>query len=324
MTYDVVVVGAGPNGLAVHHALAAEGLSVLSVDQVGVCHHLEGFPAGMVFFSTAEKLTLDDTPMGDGEGTNPTLETGLAWYRDFAGRHALRVQGGRRLVGIDGSDGDFRLRFAAGEPISSRKVVMATGIFSQPNLLGVPGEGDASVSHYFRGAAGVAGERVLVVGCGNTAAEAALALLAENEVTISYRGAAPNDRRVKPWVLPDLLAALAGPVRGLMPSQVRSLAAGVAILETEKGEERVPFDRAYLLTGYRPDRDLLERVGLTLEGPKAVPRHNPVTLESTKAGIYVAGALLAGGDAHRVFIENGRLHGAPIAAHVKQTLASVA
>lgn len=322
MTADVVVVGAGPNGLAVHKALCDRGLSVLAVDQAGICHHLEGFPAGMVFFSTAEKLTLDETPMGDGEGTNPTLEMALAYYRDFAARHNLRVEGDRRLVGIEGEDGAFRLHFAAGEPIAARKVVLATGIYSQPNLLGVPGEDDPAVSHYYPGAAGISGQRVLLVGGGNTAAEAALDLMGGNEVILSYRGPAPNDRRVKPWVLPDLEAALAGPVRGVMQSTVTSLTGGVARFDTPAGEVEAPFDSAYILTGYGPDRALLERVGLTLEGAKDIPVHDPATLESTKPGIYVAGALLAGGDAHRVFIENGRLHGAPIAAHVQASLAA--
>lgn len=318
---DAVVVGAGPNGLAVLKALAEAGVDAMAVDKGAVCHHLEEFPENLVFFSTAERLTLDAAPMGDGPGTNPTLAQALDHYRGFVDRHALEVAADRELVALDGEDGGFSLTFADGGSIEARKVVLATGIYSQPRLLGVPGEEGPGVSHWYRGPHDAGDGPVLVVGGGNSAAEVVLDLLRSHRVTLVHRGSGLDPGKVKPWVLPEVEGAIeAGSVAALFASTVSSLEGGVATVTGPGGEERIPFGRAYLMTGYRPDRPLLEGVGLSLEGEREVPRHDPASLESSVPGVYVAGALLAGADAHRVFIENGRLHGAPIATHLSASL----
>ena len=311
MDHDAVVVGAGPNGLAVLHALRKAGLDAIGVDKGDLCENLTRFPRDIQFFSTAERLTLDDGRMGDGEGSHPSIQDVIDYFVDFTRRHDLSVLSGHELTSLTGADGDFRLSFKNGKDLRSRKVILATGVFGQPKILGIPGESESDVSHYYEGAA-LKGERVLVVGGGNSAAEAALGLVDANEVTLAFRRPELNRSRIKPWVLEPLGKTA---VRLLPSSEIQSVTGGVARFQS--GRE-IPFTRCYLLVGHEPDRDLLERVGLEMDGD--FPRCDPETRESSRPGIYVAGSLLRGDKAKREIMEKGRFHGTPIADHIRRSL----
>ena len=313
MDHDVVVVGAGPNGLAVLHALRKAGLDAIGVDKGDLCENLTRFPRDIRFFSTAERLTLDDGQMGDGEGSNPSIQEVIDYFVEFTRRHDLSVLSGHELTSLTGADGDFRLLFKNGTDLRSRKVVLVTGVFGQPKYLGIPGESESGLSHYYEGAT-LKGEQVLVVGGGNSAAEAALGLADENKVTLAFRRSELDRSRIKRWVLEPLEKT---EVRLLPSSEIQSVTGGVARFQSGK---EIPFTRCYLLVGHEPDRDLLGRIGLEMDGD--FPRCHPETRESSRPGVYVAGSLLRGVKDKREIMEKGRFHGPPIADHIRGALSA--
>jgi len=206
------------------------------------------------------------------------------------------------------------------ETVAAQYVVYATGYFESPNLLGVPGEDLPHVSHFFTEAHPYWRQRVVVVGGGNSAVEAALELhRAGARVTIVHF-LDQVDRGVKPWVLPDIVNRLKdGSIAARWRSRVAKIEPASVVLthEADGTTETLPADFVLALTGYRTDPRLLRMLGVTIDGTTGVPKHDPHTMETNIPGVYIAGVLSCGFDANKVFIENGRAHGDLICAHIK-------
>ena len=324
---DVLVVGAGPCGLAAAIALGRVGREALVVDRGPLVSSIAGYPTYLTFFSTAEKISIGGIPFVTG-GDKPTRREALAYYRLVADHFALRlrlyevVTAMRRAGAGEGHGFVAETERAGGRraTIRARAVVIATGYFGAPNLLGVPGESLPHVAHLFREGHEAFGREAVVVGGGNSAVEAAVELYrARARTTLVHFGEGP-DPNVKPWVLPDFENRVKeGSIRALWESRVVEIGIDTMRLTTPDGERTIPAQHVYLLTGFTPSTTLLEALGATVDPATGIPVHDATTMETEVPGLFVAGVLTAGYDANKVFIENGRDHGERIARALKGT-----
>ena len=324
-TTDLIVVGGGPTGLACAIEATKAGLSVRVIEKGAVVDAIRRFPIDMRFFTTRERLEIGGLPMTIPD-TKPTRSEALAYYRAAARHFDLDVRSYERVAQIAGQDGEFgievRDRFDRVRRYRARKVVIATGYFDHPNLLGVPGEDLSHVRHYFRDVHEAAGLPVVIVGGGNSAAEAALDLArAGAKVTIVLRKA-HFDPAVKYWVLPDIENRIQeGMIAGRFETHVTGISERAVRIEGEDGAEDVPAAFVYLLTGYHPDISFLRRVGVEVADDSWKPTVDSETLESNVAGIYLAGSVMCGRTTTQIFIENGRLDATRIIPALKGSLA---
>ena len=314
---DVVVVGAGPCGLAAALAIERAGWRALIIESSCVVSSIAGYPTYLTFFSTAERIEIGGMPFVVAT-EKPTRRDALAYYRDVVERQGLVVRQYERVEHIESDEGRFvvhsRPRGQDVRATSSRAVVIATGYFDSPNYLGVPGEDLPHVTHRYREGHEAFMRDAIVVGGKNSAAEAALDLYRSGaRVTMVYHGDGLSPS-VKPWVAPDLQNRITeGHIGTRWRSRVVAIEPSTIVLETPHGRERLPADHVYLLTGYTPKHELLRGIGATIDRITGIPVHDPATMETDVPGVFIAGVISAGNDANKVFIENGRGHGDLIA-----------
>ena len=320
---DLAVIGAGPCGLAVGVAAKRAHLACSLFDKGPVVSSLQRYPLYMTFFSTPEKLEIGVPFVTAGD--KPMRREALAYYRRVAEHFELDVRQYHAVVRVERTAEGFELEAqhpGAAEPetIHSRHVVCATGYFQSPNLLGVPGEDLPHVSHFFVEPHPYWQQRVVVVGGGNSAVEAALELSRVNARVTMVHFLSDFDRGVKPWVLPDITNRVKeGRVAVRWCSRVVEITRSHVVVRRDPDGDRetVPADFVVALTGYRADLRLLRSLGVQVDDTTGVPRHDPVTMETNVRGVYIAGVLSSGFDANKIFIENGREHGGRICDHIK-------
>lgn len=317
---DLLIVGAGPCGLATAISARRAGLRAIVVDAHVVASTITHYPTYVKFFSTAEKLALGGLPFVVA-AEKPGRRDALAYYRAVVQHFALEVRQYERVRAIEGASGGFRVRTRtrAGEDrvIRAGAVVVATGYFGSPNTLGVPGEDLPHVTHVFREGHEAFQQDVVVVGGGNSAAEAALDLWrAAARVTLVHFG--PTfDKRIKPWVLPDFENRVKeGSIVARWNARVAAIDPAAVRIATPAGEERIAASQVYVMTGFAPDLTLLRAAGVPVDPATGIPAHDPATLETSVPGLFIAGVVVAGFDANKVFIENGRYHGDRIVARL--------
>jgi len=314
--FDVVVIGAGPVGLACALEVRRRGLSVCVVDKGALVNSLVGYPTNMEFFSTPELLEIGGYPFPTAH-YKPLREDALDYYRRVAVGESLTLRLYERVLALEGAPGAYAVVTEKGR-IGARHVVVATGFFDVPNRLGVPGEELPHVSYYYKEPYAHVGRAVVVIGAKNSAAKAALQLVrAGAQVTLVVRGAAVSES-VKYWIRPDLLNRIAeGRITALFNTTVEAIdEAGVRVL-TPEGPRSLPAHFVYALTGYHPDYGLLTALGIDCRADAArTPWHDEATFETNRPGVYVAGTVCGGLNTSRWFIENGRHHAAVIAARI--------
>lgn len=312
---DVLVVGAGPCGLSAAVAAQRAGFRTVVIEKGCVTNSIALYPTYGTFFSSASKLELGDIPF-EIDAEKPTRREALAYYRRVVSHYGLDIRQYERVLSVEGGEGDFSVhtRASTGEERTyrTRWVVVATGYFDTPNLLGVPGEDLPHVSHYYDEGAPYFDQDVLVVGGGNSAAEAALDLERNGARVRLVHFLQAMDEGVKPWVLPDLEARFAdGSIATMWEHRVERIEPGFARLAGPAGEERVPADWVFAMTGWTPDPVLLREMGVPVDAETHIPAHDPATMETALPGVFIAGVIAAG--SNKTFIENGRLHGPIIA-----------
>ena len=326
-SFDVLVVGAGPTGLACAIDAQNAGMNVVLVDKGCLCNSLFHYPAHMTFFTTPELLEIGNMPFSS-PNQKPTRSEALEYYRKVAEHYSLDVRQYHLVDRVAGSDGDFAVhttdRFGREQVFHAKKLIVSTGYYDLPNYLGIPGEDLSKVHHYYNEPHPYFGLNVLVIGGKNSAAIAALDLWRHGaKVTLVHRGAEMHPH-VKYWILPDINNRVKnGEVAGYFRSTVQSITEDTVTLATPDGEKTLPNDFVFALTGYHPDFSFLERLGVQLDPENdRCPVVNPATLESNVAGIYLAGVIVAGERTNEIFIENGRFHGALIAGDLRAKMAA--
>jgi thioredoxin reductase (NADPH) len=315
---DVVIVGAGPSGLATAIAAERHHLSYTLLEKGTLVNSIFHFPSHMVFFTTPERLEIGDIPFLT-PYEKPTRLEALKYYRRVADTYRLRVEFGQQVLAIERQDEAGRPLFnvrartegGAARCWQGRSLVLATGYYDHPNLLGVPGEDLPHVQHYYTDAHPFFRKHVVVVGGGNSAAEAALDLYRNGAatVTVVHRHRELN-RQIKYWVLPDIVNRLnEGSVHARLGWRVVEIRPDCVLIACDDAGEELRANAVLLLTGYHPDRRLLEAAGVHLDPVTAVPQHDPDTLETNVRNLFLAGGVIAGTDTVPIFIETGRLHG---------------
>ena len=317
---DLLIVGGGPCGLAAAISAQRAGLSAVVLEGSSVVSTIAHYPTYVRFFSTAEKLALGDLPFIIAT-EKPTRRDALAYYREVVRYFGIPLRQYERVTSIEGAAGDFKVhsesRAHGALTTETRAVVVATGYFGSPNYLRVPGENLPNVTHVYREGHEAFDQDVVVVGGGNSAAEAALDLWRSGaRVTLTHFG--PTfDKKIKPWVLPDFVnREKEGSIAAKWNARVKSIEPDAVVITTEKGEERLPANLVYVMTGFAPNTDLLKQIGVPIDPVTGIPAHDPATLETAVPGVFIAGVVVAGFDANKVFIENGRYHGDKIVARI--------
>jgi thioredoxin reductase (NADPH) len=319
-TVDVLIVGAGPAGLATAVAARRAGLSGLVLEKGTLANSIYHFPQGMTFFTTPDLLEIGDLPFVT-PYEKPTRLEAVRYYRRVAEVMDLRLALGERVESVEREGTSFVIRShtvwvgkAHREVVrQARNVVLATGYYDQPNLLGIPGEDLPHVSHYYDDPHPFHRRQVVVVGGKNSAAIAALELFrAGAKVTLVHRGAAVSDS-VKYWIRPDLENRIReGSIEARFGFRVTQIRSDGVDIRGEGIAEELPTDAVLLLTGYRPDVRILEVAGVGIDPTTLAPDHDPETFETTVPGLFVAGSLVSGIETGQTFIENGRHHGEAI------------
>jgi thioredoxin reductase (NADPH) len=330
-TTELLIIGAGPCGLAVGIAAKQAGIPCVLLDRRTIVSTIERYPLAMTFFSTPERIEIGGVPF-IASHEKPTRQDGLIYYRRVAEHYGLDIRPGEDVVNVvrtvpgpPRSGPGFRVEVARRHDAKSYQasaVVFATGYYDNPNYLRIPGEDLPHVTHYFVEGHPYWHQRVIVIGAGNSSVDAALECWrAGATVTLVHFGEG-FDRTVKAWVLPDIVNRVKeGSIAVRWRSRVCAIApTHVEVVSDADGViESVPADAVLAMTGYHADTTLLQRLGVPVDQLTGVPDHDEATMVTPVAGCYLAGVIASGNDANRLFIENARGHGDLIVRHLLQT-----
>jgi len=323
--FDVLVIGAGPTGLACAIDAQNVGCSVVLVDKGCLTNSLFHYPANMTFFTTPELLEIGNIPFPS-PNQKPSRSEALEYYRKVTAHYKLNVRPYELVTSVTGADGKFVVhtedRF--GRPLQhrARKLIVSTGYYDLPNHLNVPGEDLPKVSHYYDEPHPYFDRDVIVVGGKNSAAIAALELYRHGaRVTLVHRGPELH-RNIKYWIKPDIENRIKREeITAYFNTTIERIELDDVVLKTPLGKKTLPNHHVFALTGYKPDFTFIESLGIKLDEKNSrCPVCNRQTLESNVPGIYVAGVVVAGERTNEIFIENGRFHGALIAKDLADKL----
>ena len=323
-THDLIIVGAGPAGLAAAIAARQAGLDFHTFEKGVLVNSLFHFPGQMVFFTTPDLLEIGGLPFVTPHG-KPTRDETLRYYRRVVDTYDLAIDFGYSVTAIRRGDDDaFTVQTAhdarGEETWRARTVVIASGCYDHPNQLGIPGEDLPHVSHYYTEPHEFYRKPVVVVGGKNSAAEAALDLYRSGaHVTLVHRRAGLGGS-IKYWVKPDIENRIKeGSIAARFETRFVEIRPREVVVERDGMRETLPAEGVFLLTGYLADLDFLRGAGIQVASNN-VPRHDPETFETNVPGLYLAGAVVAGANRGEVFIENGRFHGVVVVEHIARRL----
>ena len=323
-TFDALVVGAGPTGLACAIECKRRGLKAVVIEKGCLVNSLYNYPANLTFFTTPELLEIGDLPMTSVR-EKPTRTEALKYYRRVTQHYQIDVHQYERVDDVLGADGNFSVetttRHGEKRCYQARKVILATGYYDVIVRMNVPGEDLAKVFHYYQDPHPFYDSDVLVAGGKNSAAIVALDIYRSGgRVTLVHRQKQLSDR-IKYWILPDIENRIKnGEIKAYFESAVEEIGEDFVRLRTPQGEVRLPNDFVMAMTGYQPDLAFLSRAGIEFETESQRPRTNSETLESDRPGVYLAGVIVAGMHTNEIFIENGRFHGIQIADDIAKKL----
>jgi thioredoxin reductase (NADPH) len=314
--YDILIIGAGPIGLACGIKAKAEGLSYIIIEKGCLVNSLYNYPQNMTFFSTSEKLEIGEVPFVS-NSPKPTREEALEYYRRVALKFELNINLFESVNSLE-NEHDLYLIKTSKKSYLAKNIIISTGFYDLPALLNIPGEELPKVKHYYKNPHFYSMQKVLVIGASNSSVDAALECYRKGaEVTMVIRGEKIHDR-VKYWVRPDIINRIEeGSIKAYFNSSLTKVNDHEVEIETADGKVILENDFVLALTGYEPNFDFLKKMGVALsdDGNK-YPQHNPLTMETNKKGIYLAGVVCGGMDTHLWFIENSRIHADLIIKHI--------
>jgi thioredoxin reductase (NADPH) len=316
----VIIIGAGPIGLATGIALQEKKIPFKIIERGCLVNSLYNYPTNMTFFSTSDKLEIGNVPFIS-HGSKPTRAEALEYYRRVSEHYELPISLYETVTSMEGEDGNFTVTTDK-EVYKADKVIVATGFYGQANKMGVPGEDLPKVKHYYDEPHPYAWQKVLVVGGGNSGVDVALETWrsgADVTMLLKYDGIKET---VKYWVKPDIENRIKnGEIPAYFNSEVKEIREKEVIINTPDGEVTLENDFVLAMTGYHPNYDLMESLGVELtDDEKCMPIYDEDSLETKRKGVYVAGVVCGGMDTSRLFIENSRVHAEQIASHIAENL----
>lgn len=316
----VIIIGAGPIGLATAIQLKKKNIPSLIIERGCLVNSIYHYPVNMTFFSTSEKLEIGNIPFIS-HGPKPTRQEALEYYRRTAEHYKLNIHLYEKVLSIDGNNNSFTVK-TDNKSYSASKVVLATGFYGKAKMMDVPGELLPKVRHYYDDPHPYAWQNVLVVGGGNSAVDAALETWRRNaNVSILLRG---DDLKytVKYWVKPDIENRIKeGSIKAFYNSEVTDIREKEVDIRTPDGTITLKNDFVLAMTGYEPHYGLMNQLGIELTDDKfRMPVYDEETLETNRNGVYVAGVVCGGMDTSSLFIENSRVHADHIASHIEKSI----
>jgi len=319
----VIIIGAGPIGLATAIALKEKGISTKIIERGCVVNSIFNYPKDMTFFSTSERLEIGGVPFIS-HGPKPTRREALEYYRRTAESHELDIHVYEEVQSVEGSDGSFTV-ITDKDRYDAEKVVVATGFYDIAKKMNIPGEELDKVTHYYDEAHPYAWQDVLVIGGGNSAVDAALETYRTNaNVTLAVRN--PHIKEsVKYWVRPDIENRIKNnEITAYFNTEVKEIKPKEVVLDTPDGEVTIANDFVLAMTGYKPNFSLMKKFGIDLtDDEKKMPVFDDETLETNRKGMYVAGVVCGGMDTSSLFIENTRVHANHIAEDIEEKLGNI-
>lgn len=311
-TYDVIIIGGGPIGIACALEAEKKNLSYLILEKGCLVNSLYNYPTNMTFFSTSEKLELDDIPFIS-NNPKPRKAEALEYYRRIATSNKININLFEKVTRVESKD-NLHTVTSTKNQYTAKNVVVATGFYDIPNYLNIPGEDLPKVAHYYGDPHYYATLKTVVVGASNSAVDAALEIYRKGgEVTMIVRKDEIG-RRVKYWVRPDIDNRIKeGSIKAFFNANLKEIKEKEVIIETPEGEKVLENDFVLMLTGYRPNFEFLKNMGIDLsDDGRKIPQYNEETMETNVKGIYLAGVICGGVETHKWFIENSRVHAAMI------------
>ena len=308
MIYDIVIIGGGPIGIACGLEAQKKGLSYLILEKGPIVNSLYNYPVNMQFFSSSERLEIDEIPFISKEAKPSRIEA-LEYYRRIATSNNLNIHLFEKVENVAKNDDFFSVKTSK-DTYQAKNVIVATGFYDIPNKLGIPGEELAKVAHYYKDPHFYAGQKVAVVGASNSAIDAALECWRKGaEVTLIIRGKSVGDR-VKYWVRPDVINRIEeGSIKAYYNANITQITATTLDIKTDQEEITIDNDFVLALIGYRPNFTFLEKMGIRLsDNEKRIPSYHEETMETNVKGIFLAGVICGGMETHKWFIENSRIH----------------
>ena len=304
--FNIIIIGAGPIGLACGIEAAKRKLSYLILEKGCLVNSLFHYPTNMVFFSTSDRLEIGDIPFVS-HGDKPTRRESLEYYRRVADSWKLKIKTYEKVQNVETLGNQYKI-ITNKDIYSTSKIIIATGFYDYPNLLNIPGEEKPKVKHYFDEAHPYAYLKLVIIGGGNSGVDVALETFRRgSEVTMVIRE--PNLKEgVKYWVRPDIENRIEeGSIKAYFNSEVSEIRDDEVDIKTSKGLFTVKNDFVFAMTGYHPDYTFLKNAGIEISNDeKQIPYFNEKTFETNKPGIYLAGVVCGGMDTGRWFIENAR------------------
>jgi len=307
-TFDLLIIGGGPIGIACGLEAKKKGLHYLIIEKGPIVNSLFHYPSNMQFFSSSEKLEIDEIPFISKEA-KPKRDEALEYYRRIVTSNKLNIHLFEKVENVIKTANKFTIVTEKGG-YKSKNIVVATGFYDLPNKLNIIGENLPKVSHYYGNPHFYASQKVAIAGASNSAIDAALECWRKGaEVSLIIRGAEVG-QRVKYWVRPDIINRIdEGSITAYYNTTIKEIKDNALVLNTAEGVVEIANDFVLALTGYRPNFKFLEAMGIQLsDDEKRLPQYNPDTMESNVSGLYLAGVICGGMETHKWFIENSRIH----------------
>lgn len=314
--FDVIIIGGGPIGIACGLEAKKKGLSYVIFEKGPIVNSLFNYPINMQFFSSSEKLEIDNIPFISKEA-KPKRNEALEYYRRIVTSNDLNIHLFEKVDKVSKVEQEFQIKTSKKNYIASN-VIVATGFYDLPNKINVPGEDLPKVSHYYKDPHFYASQKLAVIGASNSAIDAALECYRKgSDVTLIIRGPEVG-QRVKYWVRPDIINRIKeGSITAYYNSEVTSIQEKEITIKTPKGEKTIANDFVLALTGYMPNFEFLEALGIELtKDEKRLPTYDQETMETNIEGLYLAGVICGGMETHKWFIENSRIHAPMIINHI--------
>lgn len=314
--FDVIIIGGGPIGLACGLEAKKKKLNYLILEKGPLVNSLYNYPANMTFFSTSEKLEIDQIPFIS-NNAKPTKQEALEYYRRIATSNQLNIHLFEKVNQVEKNEHLFHIESSKSRYLA-KNVILATGFYDIPNKLNIAGEELPKVSHYYNDPHYYAGMKTVVVGASNSAVDAALEIYRKGgEVSMIIRGGQIGER-VKYWVRPDIINRIEeGSINAYFNAELTEIKDKEVRFKTTEGEKTLANDFVLALTGYQPNLKFLQKLGIHIADDESqIPQYNKETMETNVQGLYLAGVICGGMETHKWFIENSRIHANKIIANL--------